>query len=50
LYAAEVDYAIEHEWAVCAHDMIWRRSKAGLRMTPAEKSALEQYIRERIGE
>ena len=50
LYAAEVDYAIEHEWAVCADDMIWRRSKAGLRMTPIEKAALEQYMQERIGE
>jgi glycerol-3-phosphate dehydrogenase len=50
LYTAEVDHAIEQEWAVCADDMIWRRSKAGLRMTPTEASALEQYMQERIGE
>jgi len=48
LFAAEVDYAIEHEWATSADDMMWRRSKAGLRMTPAEQSALERYIQERI--
>ncbi len=49
LFAAEVDHAMAQEWAVSADDMMWRRSKAGLRMTPAEKTALEQYMHERSG-
>ena len=47
LFAAEVDYAIAREWATTADDMLWRRSKAGLRVTPQETAALEDYMRER---
>lgn len=48
LFAAEVDYAIDREWAMSADDMMWRRSKAGLRMTPDEQAALNDYFKERI--
>jgi glycerol-3-phosphate dehydrogenase len=50
LFAAEVDYAIDQEWAMSADDMMWRRSKAGLRMTPAEQTALIDYCKERLGQ
>ena len=30
LYEAEVRYLMEHEWAVTAEDVLWRRTKRGL--------------------
>ena len=30
LYEAEVRYLVTHEWATCAEDILWRRSKLGL--------------------
>jgi hypothetical protein len=32
-----------------AEDMMWRRSKAGLRMSPNEQAALNNYMQERLG-
>ena len=32
----EVAWLIDEEWAVTAEDVLWRRSKLGLRFTPAE--------------
>ncbi|AWN16794.1 glycerol-3-phosphate dehydrogenase [Salinisphaera sp. LB1] len=47
LYAAEVDYLCEHEWARTAEDIIWRRSKLGLRLASGEVDRLTAYLRER---
>ncbi len=44
LYAREIDFMLENEWATCAEDVLWRRSKHGLRMTPSECDAVAQYI------
>jgi glycerol-3-phosphate dehydrogenase len=33
----ELRYFVEHEWAQTAEDVLWRRSKAGLLMTPAQR-------------
>ncbi|WP_376875731.1 glycerol-3-phosphate dehydrogenase [Albirhodobacter sp. R86504] len=44
LYAAEVRWLIEKEWARSAVDVVWRRTKLGLRMTPEEIAALDMYI------
>ncbi len=33
---AELAYLMREEWAETAEDVVWRRSKLGLRMTPAE--------------
>ncbi len=49
LYAAEVDYAVEHEWATCAEDVLWRRTKCGLHMTRAEQEATAHYFKSRHG-
>jgi glycerol-3-phosphate dehydrogenase len=38
LFAAEVDYLRRYEWAVCAEDILWRRSKLGLHL-PADSAA-----------
>ena len=44
LTAAEVDYLRAEEWAVSAEDVLWRRSKLGLRLDPAQAAALETYL------
>jgi len=45
LYEREVRYLVEHEWARTADDILWRRSKLGLRVTPAQRRALEDWLR-----
>jgi glycerol-3-phosphate dehydrogenase len=49
LYAAEVDYLIAHEWAHDAEDVLWRRTKCGLHLTAAQRSALAAYLYEQFG-
>ena len=48
LTAVEVDYLIEQEWVTTADDLLWRRSKLGLRLSPQEKHALDDYIQDRL--
>jgi glycerol-3-phosphate dehydrogenase len=45
LTEAEVRYLMEHEWARTAEDVVWRRTKLGLRMTPGEIGALDAWMR-----
>ncbi len=44
LTEAEVDYLIEKEYARSAEDVIWRRTKSGLRMRPVEVAALGEWM------
>lgn len=44
LTRAEVDYLIEHEWARTSEDILWRRSKLGLRLTSEDQQALADYL------
>jgi glycerol-3-phosphate dehydrogenase len=44
LSAAEVRYLQQHEWAVTPEDMLWRRSKLGLHMTAAQKTAFAEWL------
>lgn len=44
LYQAEVDHMIEHEWAVTAEDVLWRRSKLGLELGNEQTEQLNQYL------
>jgi glycerol-3-phosphate dehydrogenase len=48
LYGFEVDYLIAREWARCAEDVLWRRTKLGLFLSPAEAEALDQYIKKSL--
>ena len=41
LTEAEVTYLRHNEWAMAAADVVWRRSKLGLRLTPAQVAALD---------
>jgi len=47
LTAAEVDYLMRHEWAETGDDVLWRRSKLGLHLTPDEQGALASYMEAR---
>ena len=44
LYAQEVDYLVNHEWARTSADILWRRTKLGLRFTEKQVIALGQYL------
>lgn len=44
LYQKEVDFLIATEWAETSDDIIWRRTKVGLRMSQAEISRLDAYL------
>ena len=44
LTAAEVNYLMASEWAVTAEDIVWRRSKLGLRLSADEIATLDGWI------
>ena len=44
LYATEVDWLTQNEFAQTADDILWRRTKLGLHLTPDEKKALTEYL------
>jgi len=44
LYAREVDYLIAKEWAMTADDILWRRTKLGIRFTQEQVLDLEGYM------
>jgi glycerol-3-phosphate dehydrogenase len=48
LYAREIDYLVANEWAVSAEDVLWRRTKAGLELGPAQREALARYLARRV--
>lgn len=47
LTAAEVDYLRGTEWALTADDILWRRSKLGLRTGPESAGRLSAYLARR---
>jgi glycerol-3-phosphate dehydrogenase len=44
LTAVEIRYLMHKEWARSADDVLWRRSKLGLRFSSAQTAALEQFM------
>ena len=44
LTARELSWSRNEEWARTANDVLWRRTKLGLRLTPSEASALRNYM------
>ncbi|WP_457576011.1 glycerol-3-phosphate dehydrogenase C-terminal domain-containing protein, partial [Desulfomarina sp.] len=44
LYGFEVDYLLRREWAGCADDILWRRTRLGLLFSPKEIKRLEEYV------
>ncbi|SFH54444.1 glycerol-3-phosphate dehydrogenase [Modicisalibacter xianhensis] len=47
LTRAEVDYLMDHEWARDAQDVLWRRTKLGLRLREAQRQYLADYLKGR---
>jgi glycerol-3-phosphate dehydrogenase len=46
LTEAEVRWLMQREWARRAEDVLWRRSKLGLRYSPAESEALDRWMQQ----
>jgi glycerol-3-phosphate dehydrogenase len=44
LYQREVEHFLKHEWAATAEDILWRRTKEGLHMTPVEAAGLASWL------
>jgi glycerol-3-phosphate dehydrogenase len=44
LTARELDWLRRTEWALTAQDVLWRRTKLGLRFSPSEVEALERIL------
>jgi glycerol-3-phosphate dehydrogenase len=49
LTAAELRYLMREEWAETADDVLWRRSKLGLRFSAAEREALARFMADSVG-
>jgi glycerol-3-phosphate dehydrogenase len=47
IYAVEIEYLMDHEWAVCAADVLWRRSKLGLHVPRGAESRLDEWMKNR---
>jgi glycerol-3-phosphate dehydrogenase len=47
LQGREVTYLMHHEWARTAEDILWRRSKLGLRVGAEDARRLDDFMRER---
>jgi len=50
LTAAELRYLMANEWAQTADDVLWRRSKLGLRFSQKERTALERFMTARLAD
>jgi glycerol-3-phosphate dehydrogenase len=44
LYEREVRHLMSEEFARTAEDVLWRRSKLGLRLTEAQQAALAEWM------
>jgi glycerol-3-phosphate dehydrogenase len=44
LHAAELDYLRREEWATTAEDVLWRRSKLGLRFDSGARERLARLL------
>jgi glycerol-3-phosphate dehydrogenase len=45
LTEAELRWLMSREWACTAEDVVWRRSKLGLRLTPEQVQAIDDWMR-----
>jgi glycerol-3-phosphate dehydrogenase len=48
LYEAEVRFLMDAEWARTADDVLWRRSKLGLRLTKDEAAVLDGWMKDAV--
>jgi len=45
LTEAEVRYLVRQEWARATEDIVWRRSKLGLRLSPTEIAEIDSFLK-----
>lgn len=45
VYESEISYLIENEWAQTAEDILWRRSKLDLHISPKTKENIERRLK-----
>ena len=45
LHVAEIRYLQDREWAMTAHDILWRRSKLGLHVPAGSEARLDDWLR-----
>ncbi|HVI88673.1 MAG TPA: glycerol-3-phosphate dehydrogenase [Dongiaceae bacterium] len=50
LTEAEVRYLVRYEWAMAAEDILWRRSKLGLRLSAEEVAAVQECVARALAE
>lgn len=48
LYQCEVEHLVNNEWALRAEDILWRRTKLGLRMNDQEVLDLTNWLRDNV--
>jgi glycerol-3-phosphate dehydrogenase len=48
LHQREVEFLMEREWARSADDILWRRSKLGLRLNAGQVQALDSFVRAKL--
>ena len=41
----EIEYLVKEEWAQSAEDVLWRRTKCGLHMTPEQREAVDAFMK-----
>jgi glycerol-3-phosphate dehydrogenase len=44
VFERELQYLAAQEWACTGDDVLWRRSKLGLHLSPAERQAVEHWM------
>jgi glycerol-3-phosphate dehydrogenase len=49
LTEAEIRWLMEREWARCADDVLWRRTKLGLRIDADGAAALDAFMKDALG-
>lgn len=50
LYEKEVIYLMDREWARTEDDILWRRSKLGLRINEKDRARLRQWMQHRLSQ
>lgn len=48
LFERELEWMVAKEWAITADDVLWRRSKAGLRLSGEQRRAVERWMAGRV--
>ena len=46
--ARELDWTIAKEWVRTGEDFVWRRTRAGLRLTPTQIDRIDAYVRDAL--